>query len=158
MIKAQIGDVVKVDLSAKLDNGTVVVTSRGGEPIRFQVGAGEVIRGLENAVIGMAEGETKTERVPPEQAFGRYSGKRLIVMDRSGFPSHIEPYEGRLLRIRKVDGKTGVVRVARVDESSVMLDANHLLAGREIFLEIELVEVLSTPVPAPEVAGLIVQE
>jgi peptidylprolyl isomerase len=143
MMKAQAGDVVKVDLNAKLPDGTVVVTSRGREPISFQLGVGEVIRGLENAVIGMTEGESKTEKVPPEEAFGRYSGKRLIAIDRSEFPSHIEPYRGQFLRVKRANGRTGIVRVALADDSRVMLDTNHLLAGKEIILEIELLEVLS---------------
>lgn len=149
MTKAQIGDVVRVDLKAKLDDGTVVIKSKGGEPISFQVGAGEVIRGLENAVIGMPQGESKTTRVPPEEAFGRYSGRRLVVMNRTDFPSHIEPYKGQYLRIRKAKGKSGVVRVALANDSRVMLDSNHLLAGKEIILEIELLEILSPTAPAP---------
>jgi peptidylprolyl isomerase len=152
VIRAQIGDIVKVDINAKLANGKVVVTSQGAEPIRFQVGAGEVIRGLESAVIGMTEGESKTERVPPEDAFGQYSGKRLIVVNRVDFPSHIQLRKGQLLRVNKEDGKPGVARVALVDESRVMLDTNHLLAGKEIILEIELLEVLSPSGPVQEMA------
>ena len=153
MVRAQIGDIVKVDLNAKLADGRVVITSQGADPIRFQVGAGEVIRGLENAVIGMTEGESKTERIPPEDAFGRYSGKRLIVVNRVDFPSHIEPRKGQLLRVNKEDGRPGVARIALVDESCVMLDTNHLLAGKEIILEIDVLEVLSSSGPVPEMAG-----
>jgi peptidylprolyl isomerase len=152
VIRAQIGDIVKVDLNAKLADGRVVITSQGAEPIRFQVGAGEVIRGLENAVIGMTEGESKTEKVSPEDAFGRYSGKRLIVVHRVDFPSHIKPRKGQFLRVNNGGGKPGVVRVAFVDESRVMLDANHLLAGKEIILEIDLLEVLSPAGSVPEMA------
>jgi peptidylprolyl isomerase len=155
MATAQVGDIVKVSLDAKLDDGTVVVSTTGGEPISFQVGAGEVIPGLENAVIGMTEGDSKTERVPPEEAFGRYSGKRLIVMDRGEFPTHIEPYKGQFLRVKKVDGRTGIVRVALADDSRIMLDANHLLAGKEIILEIELLEVVAQGGPLPESVGMI---
>jgi peptidylprolyl isomerase len=152
MIRAQIGDIVKVDLNAKLADGRVVVTSQGTEPIRFQVGAGEVIRGLDNAVIGMTEGESKTERIAPEDAFGRYSDKRLIVVNRGDLPSHIEPYKGQFLRVNKADRRAGVVRVALVDESRVILDTNHLLAGKEIILEIDLLEVASPAAPVPEMA------
>lgn len=151
----QAGDIVKVDLDAKLEDGTLIVTTTGGEPISFQVGAGEVIPGLENAVIGMTEGDSKTERIPPEEAFGRYSGKRLIVIDRGAFPSHIEPYKGQFLRVKRVNGRIGVVRVALADDYRVMLDANHLLAGKEIILEIELLEVISPSGPLPKSAGMI---
>ena len=55
MVNAQVGDVVKVDLDVKLDDGTVVVTSRYREPITFQIGAGEVIRGIDNASSSAGE-------------------------------------------------------------------------------------------------------
>jgi peptidylprolyl isomerase len=154
MIKAQVGDIVKVDLDAKLDSGTVVVTTKRTKPITFQLGAGEVIPGLERAVIGMTPGESKTTKVPPEDAFGRYSGRRLIPIDRDAFPSHIDPYKGQILRLKRVDGRTGLIRVARVDNSRVMLDTNHILAGREITLDVELLAVLPPAGQPPMVAGI----
>ena len=154
MINAQVGDVVKVDLDIKLDDGTVVVSSRSCEPITFEIGAGEVIRGIDNAVIGMTEGESKTSRIPPENAFGRYSGKRLILMNRDDFPSRIEPRKGKFLWFRKVNGKKDVVQIAGLNDSHIILDTNHLLAGKEIILDIELLEVLSPDHPAPKAASV----
>jgi peptidylprolyl isomerase len=144
MLKAQFGDLVKVHFTGKLDDGTVFATSKMSKPVSFRLGAGDVISGLENAVVGMSPGESKTAIIAPEDAFGHYTADRLIVVRRSNFPKHIKPRKGQLLRVGKVGGKTGMVRVVLVDDARVMLDTNHVLAGKDITMDIELLE-CSTP-------------
>jgi peptidylprolyl isomerase len=142
MVNAQVGDVVKVNLDVRLNDGTVVISTSKTQPISFQIGAGKVIRGLEKAVVSMAQGQSKTTKLPPEEAFGRYSGKRLLVLNRSDLPHNISLKKGQFLKVKRVQGGRGLVRVAGVDESQVMLDTNHLLAGKEIILDIKLLEIL----------------
>jgi peptidylprolyl isomerase len=137
---AQIGDFVKIHFTGRLDDGRVFATSKKSKPVSFRLGKGEVISGLENAVVGMSPGQSKSIAIPPEDAFGCYRGDGLVVVDRSNFPKHIELNKGQLLRVRKSDGKTGMVRVALVGDTRVMLDTNHVLAGKTITMDIELLE------------------
>jgi peptidylprolyl isomerase len=151
MIKAQVGDLVKVHFTGRLDDGTVFATSKSSKPVSFRLGTGEVISGLDNAVVGMSPGESKTATIPPEDAFGHYRGNRLIVVGRSDFPKHIKPRKGQLLRFRKIGGKTLMVRVALVDAATVMLDMNHVLAGKKITMNVELLECSPPPEACPQV-------
>jgi FKBP-type peptidyl-prolyl cis-trans isomerase 2 len=134
------GDFVRVHFTGKLDDGTVFATSKGSKPVSFRLGTGEVIRGLEKAVVGMSPGQSRTANIPPKDAFGNYRRDRLIVVGRRNFPEHIEPRKGQILRVRKTGGKIGMVRVVSVDGSRVMLDTNHVLAGKNITMNIELLE------------------
>jgi peptidylprolyl isomerase len=154
MIKAQIGYLVKVHFTGKLDDGTVFATSKGSKPVNFRVGTGEVISGLENAVVGMSPGESKTAIIPPEEAFGHHRGDRWIIVARSEFPKHIEPRKGQLLRVRKNGDKTGMLRVVLVDDVRVVLDTNHVLAGKKITMDIELLECSEPPEPCPQVTDV----
>jgi peptidylprolyl isomerase len=154
MIKAKIGDLVKVHFTGRLDDGTVFATSKMSKPVSFRLGTGEVISGLENAVVGMSPGESKTAIIAPEDAFGRYTADRLVLVKRTHFPKHIEPRKGQLLRVGKVGGKTGMVRVALVDDARVMLDTNHVLAGKNITIDVKLLECSTPPGPCPQVTDV----
>jgi peptidylprolyl isomerase len=145
MIKAQVGDLVKVHFTGRLDDGTVFATSKSSKPVSFRLGTGEVISGLDNAVVGMSPGESKTATIQPEDAFGRYRENRLIVVGRNDFPKHIKPRKGQLLRFRKIGGKSLMVRVVLVDAARVMLDMNHVLAGKKITMDVELLECSPPP-------------
>ena len=68
MAQAKQGDTVRVHYTGKLDDGTVFDTSSERSPLEFTIGEGEIIPGFEQAVIGMKPGETKTVRIPPEEA------------------------------------------------------------------------------------------
>jgi peptidylprolyl isomerase len=151
MTKAQIGDLVKVHFTGRLDDGTVFATSQMSKPVSFRLGQGEVISGLENAVVGMRPGESKTAIIAPEDAFGHYTADRLIVVRRSHFPKHIKLRKNQLLRVGKVDGKTGMVRVVLMDGARVVLDTNHVLAGKTITMDIELLECVTPPEPCVQV-------
>lgn len=68
MIKS--GDKIKVHYTGTFDNGEVFDTSEGKEPLEFTVGANQVIKGFDKAVIGMKIGEEKQIKIPPEEAYG----------------------------------------------------------------------------------------
>lgn len=154
IFKAQIGDFVKIHFTGRLDDGRVFATSKRAEPVSFRLGKGEVISGLETAVLGMTPGQSKSITIPPEDAFGCYRGDKLVVLDRGNFPRHIELRKGQLLRVRKSDGKTGMVRVALVGETRVVLDANHMLAWKTITMDIELLECSSASEPLAYAPGV----
>jgi len=139
MSTAKSGDQVTVHYTGKLDDGTVFDSSQGREPLQFTIGSGQVIPGFETAVIGMAPGESKSERIAPEDAYGAYSEARTVEVDRDKFPSDFELKVGQQLRVKDPQDQVTQVVVTALSESSVTLDANHPLAGKALLFEIELV-------------------
>nr|HID13942.1 peptidylprolyl isomerase [Anaerolineae bacterium] len=142
MAQAKYGDTVRVHYTGKLEDGTVFDTSIDRDPLQFTIGEGQIIPGFEQAVVGMDPGESKTAKVPADEAYGPHLEEMVQVVDRNQFPVDLEPKVGDYLQIRLADGRTIVVMVTDVSESSVTLDANHPLAGKDLTFDIRLVEIV----------------
>jgi peptidylprolyl isomerase len=142
MAQAKHGDTVKVHYTGKLDNDQVFDSSRNQQPLEFTIGAGQIIPGLEDAVIGMQPGETKTTNIRSDQAYGPYQPDKVLEVNRNQFPTDTEPEVGQQFKIRQPDGQAAVVTVTDVVGAQVTLDANHPLAGEDLTFDIELVEIV----------------
>jgi len=141
MSQAKCGDTVKAHCTGRLQNGEVFANSRDSKPLEFTLGSGQLIRGFENAVIGMEVGETKTITVPPEEAYGPRYEDLVLDVEKSYFPEDITPVIGEQLQIPQKDGKPLEVTVSHINEDTVILDANHPLAGYTLTFDILLVAV-----------------
>ncbi|MCF8037542.1 MAG: peptidylprolyl isomerase [Desulfobacteraceae bacterium] len=141
MTQAKDGDNVKIHYKGKLDDGSVFDSSEGKDPLEFKVGEGNIIPGVEEAVVGMSPEETKEATIPPEKAYGEYRDDMVIEVDRSQFPEHITPELGQQLELKQSEGENIVVTVTNVGEEKVTLDANHPLAGKDLTFEITLQEI-----------------
>lgn len=141
MTQAKDGDNVKIHYKGKLDDGSVFDSSEGKDPLEFKVGEGNIIPGVEEAVVGMSPEETKEATIPPEKAYGEYRDDMVIEVDRSQFPEHITPELGQQLELKQSEGENIVVTVTNVGEEKVTLDANHPLAGKDLTFEITLKEI-----------------
>ena len=142
MSEAKTGDKVKVHYSGKLADGTQFNTSANQEPLEFTVGAGEVIAGFEEAVVGMNPGDTKTATINADEAYGDYDDELILEVERDQFPPEITPEVGQRLQLHQPDGEVFGAVVTAVDDQTVTLDANHPLAGQDLTFEIELVEIV----------------
>jgi peptidylprolyl isomerase len=140
MSQAKQGNSVKVHYTGKLDDGTVFDSSVGREPLDFTVGAGQLIAGFDEAVVGMAVGEKKTVRIAAEQAYGTHNPEMTLQVPRSDLPADIQPELGMQLEASQEGGHSMVVTVVEVTDESVTFDANHPLAGKALTFEIEVVE------------------
>ena len=125
-----------------MNDGSVFDSSLGGEPFEFVIGKDMVIPGFENAVVGMSVGESKSIEIPPEQGFGDYSEDLQISLERTELPTNIDPKLGMRLEIRFQEGDIRYFIVTELTEDNVTLDGNHPLAGQEIVLKIELLEIV----------------
>lgn len=141
MAQAQHGDTVKVHYTGKLDDGTVFDSSVDREPLEFTIGQGGIIPGFEQAVLGMSQGESKTETIPVENAYGPYIEEMVVTVDRQQMPAEIEPQVGQQLHLQQPDGQMIPVMITDVSNSTVTLDANHPLAGETLTFDIQLVEI-----------------
>jgi FKBP-type peptidyl-prolyl cis-trans isomerase 2 len=142
MAEAKQGDTIKVHYTGKLNDGTVFGTSVDRDPLQITIGEGQIVPGIEQAIVGMNPGESKTVKLQPDEAYGPHRDELVMDVDKSQFPSNLEPEVGKQFQVRQPDGQTRVVTVADVSESSVKLDANHPLAGKELTFELQLVEIV----------------
>jgi peptidylprolyl isomerase len=141
MTQAKTGDNVKVHYTGRLDDGTVFDSSRDRDPLEFTIGTGSIIPGFENAVIGMAPGESKTETIPTAQAYGPYMDDMVLVVNREQMPMEIEPEVGQQLQLQHPTGEVIPVVITDISPSEITLDANHPLAGEDLIFDIQLVEI-----------------
>ncbi|WP_255151489.1 FKBP-type peptidyl-prolyl cis-trans isomerase [Halorarius halobius] len=150
------GDSVTIEYVGRLDDGTVFDTSRrevaeaegllddqpGREytPLTVDVGAGQVIDGLDEGLVGMDPGEEAVVTVPPEDGYGEYTDERVVEYDRDRLDEMLEGAtlaEG--MQLQTEEGLPG--EVVDVGESVVRVDFNHELAGETLEFEVEVVEV-----------------
>lgn len=138
----QSGDTVKVHYTCKLDDETVFATTRNKEPVEFEVGSASVILGLQEAVVGMTPGDSKRVAIPPTKAYGPYHEEMKATLDRSMVPSDVELEVGVALRVKHSDGHESDAFVTAFTDETVSVDGNHPLAGKNLVMEIELVEIV----------------
>jgi peptidylprolyl isomerase len=136
------GDTVKVHYTGRLVNGMVFDCTTGSSPLIFIIGEGELIPGFEEAVMGMKIGESKKVKVPADKAYGPYHKDLAMVVDHDQLPEDFEPEVGARLEMPHEMGCPIIYTVTEVSESTVTLDANHILAGKDLIFEIQLMEIL----------------
>ena len=149
MPQAKTGDKVKVHYTGRLEGGEVFDSSECREdecgcesgPLEFTIGEGNVIPGFEQAIIGMSPGETKTVVIPVDQAYGERVEEMVAVVDRKEIPADLTLEVGNQLEVTQEDGHAFPVVIMEVTDSTVTLDGNHPLAGRELTFDLRLVEI-----------------
>jgi FKBP-type peptidyl-prolyl cis-trans isomerase 2 len=142
MQQAKKGDKVKVHYHGKLTSGETFDTSSGREPLEFEVGSGSVIKGFDEGVAGMEVGEKKTINIAADEAYGPRSEDMMIEFPKDRFPNDMKIEEGMQLMMGNGSGQNIPVIVTEIKGSSVILDANHPLAGEDLVFDIELVEIV----------------
>jgi len=139
MSVAASGDTVHIHYTGRLDDGTVFDSSQGREPLVFVVGAGQVIPGFDDAVTGMSVGEAKTVTIPADRAYGHRRDAMVLSFPLEELPRGIDPQVGQHLQMSTPEGQAFQVEVVDRDDTSLTLDANHPLAGKDLTFDIELV-------------------
>ena len=141
MSQAKSGDTVKIHYTGTLDDGTEFDSSKGRDPLEFELGKGQVISGFEKSVEGMEVGDSKNVKLKPEEAYGPRHDQLIQDLPRSSLPAEIEPAVGMKLHSQTSDGRRIPLMVTAVTEESITVDANHELAGENLNFEIELVAI-----------------
>ena len=142
MTQVREGDTVKVHYTGKLEDGTVFDSSEGRNPLEFKVGGGQVIKGFEKGVTGMIVKDKKTINIPVDEAYGPHRKEMMMEVPKSEFPSDIKLEKDLKLQLQQKNGQMMVVTVAEINDSNVILDANHHLAGKPLVFDLELVEIV----------------
>jgi peptidylprolyl isomerase len=133
------GDRVTVHYRGTLSDGKVFDSSEGLEPLVFTLGAGSMLPGFEKNVIGMKVGQIKKFTIPASEAYGPRRDQLVLEVKREQLPAALSPRVGDRLKMPNSGGGTTQVRVTRVSETSVTIDGNHELAGKDLTFEVKLV-------------------
>jgi len=139
---AKTGDKVMLHYIGRYKDGEIFDSSMEREPIPVEIGAGEIIKGLEKAVVGMQTGEKKTVTVKPEEGYGNYNENLLVEIPKKRIPENISPEKGMMLQLVDKKGLKLPVVVNEILDKSIRLDANHPLAGKVLVFDIEVVKVV----------------
>jgi peptidylprolyl isomerase len=175
MAQVKKGDRVRIDFTGKLEDGTIIDSTRPGEcddegcgcddsscedsncctdagddcgcdsevgPMELTIGEGDFFELIEEGLIGMTPGETKSIVIPAAEAFGEYDEERVMVIERSELPSDLIPEIGAELVLTDENDESMEVVVIDTDEKTITFDANHPLAGEDLTFDIELIEIL----------------
>ena len=141
MTTAKTGDRVRVHYTGRMDDGEVFDSSAGGTPLAFTIGQGQVIRGFEHGVIGMAAGEARTVHIPCADAYGEHNSDGVMEVPRHEFPPDLELEIGARVEGQQADGHAVAFTIVAATDAAVTLDANHPLAGKDLTFELTLVSI-----------------
>ena len=135
------GDTVRVHYTGRLDSGEEFDSSHlAGQPLEFQVGAGDVIPGFDDGVRGMKVGDRKTVHIKSEDAYGPRHDQLRQAIPREHMQLGVEPQVGMQLVMQVESGEQIPVTITEVTDNHITIDANHPLAGQDLTFDIEVVE------------------
>jgi FKBP-type peptidyl-prolyl cis-trans isomerase 2 len=140
-MQVKVGDTVRVHYTGRLTTGEQFDSSAGREPLEFEVGAGMMIKGFDDAVVGMQIGDKKTVSLAPAEAYGERRQEMIVEFPKENFPAEITPEVGMQLMMNNGAEHQVPVTITEILVDVVILDANHQLAGQELVFDIEMVEI-----------------
>lgn len=146
-MRARMGDIVRVHYEGMLDDGTVFATTIDLDPVEVTLGAGKVIAGFEEAIIGMRPGESRMFTIPEEEAFGPRQEELVQIVGREELALGLDPQIGERLEAIDLEGQTVRAIVRDISEQTITLDGNHDFAGQDLHFEVELVEIIGAQIP-----------
>ncbi len=136
------GAKVTLHFALKLANGEIIDSTFDKKPATFTFGDGNLLPGFENKLLGMSKGERKQFTVSPEEAFGQPNPNNVQHFKRSDFDSAMELYEGLVISFADA-GKAELPGViSHFDADEVVVDFNHPLAGRVIYFDVDILDVV----------------
>jgi len=143
-MKVKKGDKIKVEYTGTFDNGKIFDSSLGKKPLEFEVGTGQVIKGFDEALIGMEKGEEKDVKIKPEDAYGEPKEELLKKVPKDQMPKDKEVKKGMILVLSAPNGQQFPAVVKDVSEKEVTLDLNHPLAGKNLNFKFKVLEITSS--------------
>ena len=136
------GDKVKVEYEGKLEDGTVFDSSKKqGKPLEFEVGAGQIIKGFDKALIGMKKGEEKEIKLKPEEAYGERNPQLMKKIPKEQIPTDKELKKGMILALNLPNGAQMPAIITEVGDEEITLDLNHPLAGKTLIFKFKVVDI-----------------
>ncbi|CAI8265547.1 MAG: FKBP-type peptidyl-prolyl cis-trans isomerase SlyD [Methanobacteriota archaeon] len=136
--------IVSVHYTGKLtENGEEFDTSIGKDPLTFIVGKGQMIPGFEQELMGAVKGDKKTFELEPERAYGEHDPEGVQKVPKDQFPPDIQV--GMVLAAEMENGQQIPLKVVEITDEEVTIDFNHMLAGKGLTFEVEIMDVNEQP-------------
>ena len=133
---------VTLHLSLTLQDGTVAESTFDGEPLTFTMSDGTLVEGLELGLYGLRAGQTQRLTLYPQQAFGVRDPEKVHHLPRADFPADMALEPGCIIGFDTPQGEELPGMIVSLDDSSVEVDFNHPLAGREVIFDVEIIDVV----------------
>jgi len=141
----QNGSTVQLEYTLTDKDGKVLDTNKGQEPLTYTQGEGQIIPGLEKALKGLHAGDQKHVVIPPEEAYGPFKQEAVIEIPKERIPPDSQKVGTRLMaRNQQGNGPPIPILVKEVKEKTIVLDANHPLAGMTLTFDVKIVSIAPT--------------
>jgi FKBP-type peptidyl-prolyl cis-trans isomerase SlyD len=134
------GSIVSIEYTLTDDSGKVIDSSAGKEPLTYIHGAGQIVKGLERELNGLKVGDQKKVNVKPEDGYGMPSEKAVQEIPREKIPAEALK-EGETLMMKAPDGRAIPIKIAKVNEKTVVVDLNHPLAGKTLHFDVKVKDI-----------------
>jgi len=151
--KVKNGTFVSVDYKGTLQNGDVFDSSHGRQPLEVKIGAGQLLNGFENQLMGMALNEKKTFTLEPEEAYGQKNEHLERQFPRADVPPEMNLQVGMTIGMQTPEGRQIPAQIVNLDDEKVTVDLNHPLAGKTLTFDIEVVGISEKPTQAHSGCG-----
>jgi FKBP-type peptidyl-prolyl cis-trans isomerase SlyD len=138
--QVQDGSIVSIEYTLTGDDGKVIDTSAGKEPLTYIHGAGQIVKGLEQELNGLKVGDQKKVSVKPEDGYGLPNDKAVQEIPREKVPAEALK-EGETLMMKSPDGRAIPIKIAKVNEKTVVVDLNHPLAGKTLHFDVKVKDI-----------------
>lgn len=135
------GDTVSLEYTGTLADGQVFDSSEGREPLKFEVGSGQVIPGFDKAVQGMKLNGEKTFTIKAADAYGPVRPEMVIQAPQAKLPAQPEPEVGMILVLQGPEGEKLPAKIIKLENGMVTIDANHPLAGKNLTFKVKVVAI-----------------
>jgi len=148
------GDIIKVEYVGSFDDGTIFDSTEinGSIPLKFEVGAEQIIPGFDNSVVGKSVGDEYDIRLEPSEAYGEYKEGIMQSIPKDQFPPEQEPEAGLMILLIGPQGQPVPATIKEVNDDIVTIDLNHPMAGKVLNFKIKIIETGCEPDP-PHACG-----
>jgi peptidylprolyl isomerase len=145
MKKVENGMFVSVYYKGTLKNGETFDSSHENNPLEVEIGSGALIKGFENALMGMSLNEKKAFSIEAEEAYGQRDESLVYSFARKDIPADMELEVGQMVGLNSPQGHQIPAQVVEVNDEKVTVDMNHPLAGEKLNFEIEIMGISDIP-------------
>ena len=132
--------VVSIDYTLKGDDGEVIDSSQGGEPLSYLHGEGNIIPGLERALDGKAQGDELQVSIDPADGYGERVEELRQIVSREDF-GDVDLKIGMQFRVSTEDNVDMIVEIVEIEDDRVTIDGNHALAGMTLHFDVTIQEI-----------------
>ncbi len=137
----QKGNKVSVEYTGTLEDGTEFDSSKNhNKPLEFEAGSGQLIKGFDEAVIGMEKNEEKEVKIPPNEAYGDYRQDLIQTVPKEEFPKDENLKVGMIIAITIPEGPQFPALIKEINNEEIILDLNHPLAGKTLIFKIKILD------------------